>query len=116
MYYIAEDGSYILSFDSSASITEICLEFRAAVNDQEGLHQVFLNEHPNLPPDFFQGMSIMTHFHSVAILDEFQNMYYWNEATYIWENETDLMIFTYLRFQQLVDPIGNPDMPLAAGG
>jgi hypothetical protein len=116
MYYIAEDGSYILSFDSSASITEICLEFREAVNDQEMLHNVFLNQHPNLPPDFFQGMSIMTHFHSVAMLDEFQNLYYWNEATYIWENETDLMIFTYLRFQQLVDSIGNPDMSLAAGG
>jgi hypothetical protein len=53
-------------------------------------------------------MSIMTHFHSMAILAEFQNMYYFNEATYVWENETDLMIFTYLRYQQLIDLIGNP--------
>jgi hypothetical protein len=112
MYYIGEDGSYILSFDSSASTTEICLEFRAAVNDQEELHQVYLNEHPNLPLDFFQGMSIMAQFHSVAILAEFQNMYYLNAATYDWENENDLMIFTYLRYQQLIGPIGNPDMPL----
>jgi hypothetical protein len=112
MYYIGADGSYILSFDSSASTTEICLEFRAAVNDQEELHQMYLNEHPNLPLDFFQGMSIMAQFHSVAILAEFQNMYYLNAATYDWENENDLMIFTYLRYQQLIGPIVNPDMPL----
>jgi hypothetical protein len=53
MYYIGEDGSYILFFDSSASTTEICLEFRAAVDAQEGLHQVYLNEHPNLPLRLF---------------------------------------------------------------